>query len=342
MSRRILPRMKAIERVTTVVIVLLTLTVPSLGAQQPSPAFDVEMRNGEQAMQRQDYEQAIRAYKKAYSLSKKSSFDAAAAMVLAYRALGASKNALDAADEALKLAGQDAHRLVQAHNLRGSVLYSLSAKPDDPRMKEAESEFRAALALQDDYQSARFNLGMALLKQSRDDEGVRELRVYVEHVPAGTDTVRAKKIIEDPRRARFTFAPSFSFTSRGGEAIALDDLKGKTVLIDFWGSWCPPCVQATPSLIKLHKKYAEQGVVFLGIAKDREKDWAGYIDKHHLEWPQFLDSSNTLVHQFAVTGYPTFIIIDGDGIIRGRRMGFGSDVEHWLESEIRDSLKRSQ
>jgi thiol-disulfide isomerase/thioredoxin len=264
-------------------------------------------------------------------------------MVLAYRAMGDHKSALDRASDALKLAGQDAHLQAQGHNLRGSALYALSEKADDKRMRDAESEFRAALAAQADFAPARFNLGTALLKQGRDEDGTRELKRYVEASPTGGDAGRAKEMIEDPRRARETFAPPFSFTAtRGGEHVALDDLKGRTILVDVWGSWCGPCKMSTPAIVRLHKKYGEQGVVFLGIAKDREKDFNGYIDNHHLDWPQLLDTSNTVLRQFGITGYPTFIIIDGEGIIRGRRMGWGPDTESWLDSELKKSLKKGQ
>jgi thiol-disulfide isomerase/thioredoxin len=332
--------MKAIQRVTTVAAVLLTLTSQSVAAQQP-PAFEELMRKGDQAMQHRQYEEAAQAYRKAYAISKKSSFDAAAASGLAYRALGDPKGALDMAGDALKLAGQDPHQQAQAHNLRGSALYALSAKPDDKHMKEAEAEFRAALAAEDGFQPARFNLGAALLRQNRDEDGLHELNIYVEKAPGGPDAGRAKQLIADPRRARLNFAPPFAFTSRAGEAIALDDLKGKTIVMDFWGSWCPPCRASTPSLSTLHKKYAEQGVVFLGIARDKEKDFAEYVDTHHVLWPQFLDRSGTVLHQFTITGFPTLIVIDGEGIIRGRKMGWGPEIQSWLEDEIKKSLKKS-
>jgi thiol-disulfide isomerase/thioredoxin len=299
------------------------------------------MGKGDEAAGRGAYDQALDAYKKAFSLSNKSSFDAALAMSLAYRGLGDHKKAVDIAGEALKLAGTDPHLLAQAHNVRGRALYALSAKPDDKRMGEAESEFRAALAAEDGFPPARFNLGVALLKQNRDEDGVRELKQYVDQAPAGADVSRAKQMIDDPRRARETFAPPFRFVSRAGDPVALDDYKGKTVLVDFWGSWCPPCVKSTPSLVKLYRKYAEQGVVFLGVAQYHDKPWATYIDQHHIDWPQYLDSSRVLLRQFSITAYPTFIVIDGEGIVRGRRMGWGPETESWLEDEIKKSLKKA-
>jgi thiol-disulfide isomerase/thioredoxin len=148
-------------------------------------------------------------------------------------------------------------------------------------------------------------------------------------------------MIEDPRRAREAVAPDFSFTSRQGEYIALEDLKDKTVVLDFWGTWCKPCVMSTPGLVKLQKKYASQPVVFLSIAvRDREREWAAYIDRNKMEWPQFLDTSGKMVTPFGVVAFPTFIIIDGDGIVRARRAGYGMETDGWIDDEIKKTLKK--
>ena len=132
---------------------------------------------------------------------------------------------------------------------------------------------------------------------NRDDDGVRELKRYVEVAPPDKDLDFAgEKMIEEPRRARETFAPAFSFTSKEGEFITLEDLKGKTVVLDFWGTWCKPCLMATPGLLRLHKKYAEQDVVFIGVAvNDQEDAWAAYIEKNKMDWPQFLDKTRKIV-----------------------------------------------
>ena len=153
----------------------------------------------------------------------------------------------------------------------------------------------------------------------------------------------ARRLIEDPRRAREAFAPEFSFTSREGEFISLDELKGRTVLLDFWGSWCGPCVQATPGLIKLRRKFTGQPVIFVGIARDEQAKWSTYLEKNNMDWPQYLDTESRVIRLFRVEAYPTYIVLDGDGIIRARKSGYGSDSERWLESEIKkteESLKR--
>ena len=154
------------------------------------------------------YEQALQAYRHAYALSGKSSYDALVGIALAYRGLGAFKEVLDACKDGLKLAGDDKAHQAQIHNLRGSAHFVLADKPDDEKLRDAEVEFRAALAANASLAAARVNLGTVLLKIHRDDEGLRELREDLDHASDGPAAENARWLIEDPRRAREPFAPN--------------------------------------------------------------------------------------------------------------------------------------
>ena len=321
-------------------LVFLLLSTGAVPARQDkSASYEEELRNGDAYLQRRMFEQALQAYKHAHSLTDKTSYEALVGMALAYRGLGAHKNVLDMCGDGLRLAGDDKVRQAQIHNLRGAALVALSDKPNDKKLQDAEAAFRAALSANDSLVAARQNLGIALLKMGRDPEGIRELKAYVETAPKGVDVENARKMIEDPRRAREPFSPEFSFTSKDGEYIALEDLAGKTVLLDFWGSWCAPCVASTPGLIKLRRKFAGQPVVFLSIAQDEEGRWRDYLERNSMDWPQYLDTPRRVLRLFNVTVYPTYVILDGEGIVRARRSGYGSDTDGWLEREIKKTLK---
>lgn len=322
---------------------LLLLLTAGLVAQDTPQSYADEMRKGDTAIARRAYEDALQSYKKAYALSSRTSLDAVFAMAMAYRGLGAHKNVVDLiSGDGLKLAATPIDK-AKARNMRGTSFVSLADKPSDKRLDQAIADFRAALAENPRLYSAQLNLGITLLKQEHDEDGRRELQVYVDTAPRGPETDRALKMIEEPRRARATFAPDFSFTSKDGEFISLEDLKGKTILIDFWGTWCKPCVAATPGLVKLQKKFAEQPVVFISVAEnDREDQWAAYIEKNKMTWPQFFDKTRKLVGPFGIRGYPTYIVIDGDGVIRWTTSGYGSDTDGTVESEIKKTLKKKE
>ena len=327
---------------TAAFLLLALFAVATAGAQDTKTDFAGEMRNGDTYLQKRQYEQALRAYQHAYALTGKSSYDALVGIALAYRGLGAFKEVLDSCKDGLKLAADDKAHQAQIHNLRGSALSALADKPDDKKLREAEAEFRAALAANASLAAARVNLGTVLLKMQRDDEGLRELKEYVDHAPDGPAAENARRLLEDPRRAREPFAPEFSFTTREGESVSLERLKGKTVLLDFWGSWCHPCVEATPGLIKLRRKLIGQPVIFVGVARDEEAKWTKYLEKSSMDWPQYLDTDERVSRLFRVDGFPTYIVLDGDGIIRARRTGYGSDTDGWLEREIKKTLKTLQ
>ncbi len=322
---------------------LLALLIVSVGAapavQDKSSNYEEELRNGDAYLERQMFVEALQAYKHAYSLTDKRSYDAVVGMALAYRGLNSHKNVLDLSTDGFKLAGDDKARQAQMHNLRGAALVALADKPNDKKLAEAEKEFRAALAANASLVAARLNLGIALLKMGRDGDGIRELQAYVDSAPPGSGVENARKMIADPRRARELFAPAFSFTSKDGEEITLEALAGKTVLLDFWGSWCGPCVRSTPDLVNLRRKFVGQPVVFLGIAQDKEDDWKRYVERNSMDWPQYLDTSHRLLRLFNITMYPTYVILDGEGIVRARRSGYSGDTHRWLEHEIGKTLK---
>jgi thiol-disulfide isomerase/thioredoxin len=330
--------MRSVQRVATLALLMLTAAV---AAQDKQDAYDDQMRKADLLINRRMYEEALKEYKKAYSLKDKTSLDAVLGMAMAYRGLGAHKNVVDLmTNDAMKLAGDDMKNQAKVRNLRGAALVALADKPSDKRLADAETDFRAAIAANPDLYSAQLNLGITLLKQQRDEDGKRELQAYVDRAPKGADTAGALRMIEEPRRARETFAPDFSFTSKEGEFISLEDLKGKTVVLDFWGTWCRPCVMATPGLVKLQKKFAEEPVVFISVAEnDHEDQWAAYVEKNKMVWPQF-DKTRKLAGPFGIFSYPTYIVIDGEGVVRWRTMGYGPETDGAVESEIKKTLKK--
>jgi thiol-disulfide isomerase/thioredoxin len=180
---------------------------------------------------------------------------------------------------------------------------------------------------------------VTLLQLNRDDEGIEQLRIYLQRDGTGPQANDARRLIENPKRARADYAPDFSFKSRQGERVTRASLQGKAVLLDFWGSWCKPCVEATPGLAKIARKFSESPFVILGIAQDKAEDWNRFIDKNKMDWPQYLDERREIAELFKIQGYPTYIILDTEGIIQARRMGYSGATDGWIEAEIKKALK---
>lgn len=314
---------------------------PAVVAQETD--FDTKMRDAESMLARRQYEDALRIFRDANGLQDKKSPQALLGMARAYQGLKAHKSAADACTESLKYVGDSKVLDAEARNLRGVSLFALGEKADDKRWKQAEEDFRSVLTMADMYPVAQYNLGLTLLKQLRDEEGLKELREFVERAGTMPEASRAKKYIENPRRARENFAPDFSFTTMAGEFLSSEDLRGKVVLIDFWATWCGPCLTATPGLARLQKKYKDEPVVILGISADRDQTvWKAFIEKHRLEWTHFYDDRRMMANRFEVTGYPTYILMDHEGIMRYRQQGWNPDVDGEIDAEIRTLVKKAK
>ena len=113
-------------------------------------------------------------------------------------------------------------------------------------LKEAEADFRVAADLSPAVVHARFSLGVVLMKQGRDDEGREVLSAYVSLGSNLPEVARARKLIENPRRARENFAPDYRLTTFDGAYLSSEETVGRTVLLDFWGTWCGPAAPPPP------------------------------------------------------------------------------------------------
>jgi tetratricopeptide (TPR) repeat protein len=204
--------------VRPLVFALIVLTcAPAPSAQDPgTSAFEAKMRDAGTMLARRQWEDALRIYKDANALQGKKSAKAQIGMARAYQGLQAHKSAADACTEALKHAGGDPAIELEARNLRGISMFALGDKPDDKRFKQAEEDFRAVLAMSDQYPIAKYNLGVVLLKQGRDEDGTSQLKAFLAENEKHAEAKNAARFIANPRRARERFAPEFSITTLEG------------------------------------------------------------------------------------------------------------------------------
>lgn len=290
----------------------------------------------------QEFGKAMLAYEKADKLSQHQCAMCLLGMFAIYKRVGDSGDALDVAKKAVKEAGDNKSLAAIAHVSRGVLLAQMTSKPRDKKLVEAVSEIREALALDPSNAIEHFDLGVMLIKQEDDANGIAELKIYLaSNGPSPKDAKLARAMIADPRRAREPFAPEFSFTAFDGTRISLESLHGKVALLDFWATWCPPCRESVPTLLALHKKFADQPVEFVGISADaNEQAWRKFVADHHMDWPDYLDSDGAVQENFSVDSYPTYIVIDRAGLIRFRQSGF-SDLGSFQEIEgaIKKALK---
>jgi thiol-disulfide isomerase/thioredoxin len=321
---------------------LITFGSLSLPAQTPSDPVKLAISQGDVFQSKRKYDLAQDAYRKADKASHHNSAEAFLKLAAVDRKLGDFSSSLDDAKKALKAAGDDKTWAVEAHLIHANLLVQMSSKSGDKKLKEAEADIRQAMALDPSKAIVHFNLGYVLLKQERDSEGIAELTAYVQ-APGATaaNVTEARRMVANPVRAREPFAPDFSFTSHDKEAISNSLLRGKVVLMDFWGTWCPPCRESVPVLRNIQKKYAGKSFQLVGVSSDDDEDvWRTFIEAQKMNWTEYIDLPGEVLEAFKIESFPTYIVLDKDGVMRFRQSGFGDTTAGELEDAINKALKR--
>lgn len=122
-----------------------------------------------------------------------------------------------------------------------------------------------------------------------------------------------------------------------GKATRLSDLKGKVVLLNFWATWCPPCVDEAPSLNALQKRIAPFGGTVLGVSvDDDEQAYQQFIKNYQLDFPTFRDTTKQIPLMYGTTMYPDTYIIDREGKLDRKIVG----PQDWSNPEMTQYLDK--
>jgi thioredoxin-like negative regulator of GroEL len=321
------------------IAVLLFALCPPLIGQAPAgsdPSLD-ELRRGDTAYSAGKFPEALEAFKNADKLGNNACVSCVIRISLAYVSMQKWREAIEAADKALTLSPSD-HQRSQAHNLKGRAYFAQIVTA--PKMLPlAEQEFRAALQADPTVAINHFSLGVALLKESRDTEGIPELQKFIEMDPHAQEAQLAYQWIAEPGRSRGAFAPDFHLYTENGDEISLANLKGKIVVFDFWATWCPPCRAALPDLKDLVKKYPADRFSLISVSIDRDTDaWREYVEKKKMTWTQYHDIKSEFYRTFGLHEIPTYIVIAGDGSIIDRVEG--TDPQQSISYRLKDILAK--
>jgi len=135
-------------------------------------------------------------------------------------------------------------------------------------------------------------------------------------------------------------APEIKLPTLKGDTVTLSSLKGKLVLIDFWGTWCSPCVEEQSELAKLYAKYKQlaftngKGFEIYGVSLDSKKiNWENFVTKNKINWIQVSDLKfwrSPVTNTYNIQGLPFNVLINGRGIIVAKNL-HGADLEKEIE-----------
>lgn len=135
-------------------------------------------------------------------------------------------------------------------------------------------------------------------------------------------------------------APDFQLKDPDGKTWTLTDYTGKVLVLDFWGSWCPPCRKAMPGVQRLHEKFKDKKVAVVGLNKehDPKADPAAFMSERNYTY-QLLLASDQTIGAYKIQGFPSFYVIDTDGTIVFGSVGYSPAHEREIASLV-DSLLR--
>jgi peroxiredoxin len=182
-------------------------------------------------------------------------------------------------------------------------------------------------------------LGEHYLREENDHDRARSYFNKIIHLDADSYEVQRAKgnLYEMDSLTVGDLAPDFTATSINGEKIRLSELKGKVVLLDFWATWCGPCIPEIPHLKNIYEQHKDNNFVLIGVSFDRKiKDLEAFIEKENLAWSQICDKKQfegTIAKLFNINGIPFTYIIDRNG-----KIAFKNLRKHELESAITQLL----
>ncbi len=133
-------------------------------------------------------------------------------------------------------------------------------------------------------------------------------------------------------------APDFTLTDLEGNQISLSDLRGKTVFLNFWATWCPPCRAEMPEIEAIYQEYKDRDVVVIGVdLREPESTVRQYVQQGGYSWTFVIDTTGAVARDYGITAIPTSIFLDSDGIIRA--VNIGAMTKRAMEAKLAKALK---
>ncbi|GAB5418733.1 MAG: hypothetical protein Crog4KO_04900 [Crocinitomicaceae bacterium] len=206
------------------------------------------------------------------------------------------------------------------------------------RMQQKQQQYQSDVRafVQNNQNSAALLAIQSIIDPNVDFEGYEDItrQLYAgfsksptaQELYSNMEKMKAERIAADPL-APGKMAPDFSEALPTGEMLALSDLRGKVVLLDFWASWCGPCRRENPNVVALYEKYKDKGFTVMSVSLDKDKaKWLKAIENDNLTWPNHVSDlqfwQSKAAKMYGVSGIPFTVLIDQEGkIIRTKLRG---------------------
>jgi peroxiredoxin len=136
-------------------------------------------------------------------------------------------------------------------------------------------------------------------------------------------------------------APDFTVTTLGGAKVRLQELRGKVVFVNLWATWCPPCREEVPSMVRLYQQMKGRGVEIVAVSEDRDRAaLEKFVKQHGATFPVTQDEDKRIYGLYRATGVPETHLIDKQGNIRQIWIGSFDWTAPQIVKTVESLLKR--
>jgi len=213
--------------------------------------------------------------------------------------------------------------MAEAHDLTGTAWlresFGTPAELKAEKLKKAEQEFRQSVALDPLFDSAFFHLGTVLSQEGRATDAAA---AFKESIEAASKNPESEANLPLRRQGR---APLFGVTDSAGRTVSLEGLRGRFVLLDFWATWCPPCIRALPIMRQLAVFFPPERFTVISVDEDFDNRgaWSRFIEGQNMSWNQIWDENSNIYYRLGEFGFasrpqmviPKYVLIDPEGFV---------------------------
>lgn len=286
---------------------------------------------------------AIDAYQRANKIAGELCVTCLTHLTKLYRETGDDKKSAEVAAQLEQIVTAPQDKSTAAMLEGAALLRDATNHQKRALFAKADVQFKLALQLDPNAIEALFFDGVALGRMGNDAAAHAAFAEYV--ASKNTDPLtlgRTRRFLENPNLVREQMAPSFSIQTLQGKVVSLDGLQGKVVLIDFWATWCGPCVEELPHLHQLLDRFQGKPFIVLSISVDHDAaKWQSFVQQHNMTWPQYRDGNDDIADMFAVHTIPNYFTIDADGVLRSTNLG-GDDIDWRLKKLVAKAEMRKE
>ncbi len=164
------------------------------------------------------------------------------------------------------------------------------------------------------------------------------IRKDISSVEAQIEQLNNPEIANGSGTAPFEFAPEITMNDRSGQPATLSSLRGNVVLIDFWASWCKPCRQENPNVVRMYEQYKDKGFTVFSVSLDEDREaWLRAIESDNLSWPNHVSDltgwQSSAAVDYGVNSIPATFLIDETGKVIGTNLR-GPALEQKLQEVL--------